>query len=389
LVWKHDPNYCYDTPRDVGENMVNKAGYHILGDRYLNYRRSIDPSLKLDLGKLDDLLNLTLIRAATDDHLTERQREEFPYLCYCPSDKRFGSQCDVTTHILLPFFNEVQPYMAFALKMVFGVSFLFIVVIPKHVGYVFDFKSQGFSTPKIIMQACFMQLDALASVATFVSIIFQAINDIIIPVLNAAAGVFNVLSYVLLGVCIVLLLVQWLHIYSCSSELMMKGRLSLKHRIILGVMLGMLAILVIIGVAGQIAAASIAGRVPNTTYNAYNDNFNMVLYLAAVVLLGGYSIGFLVYGLLMYRILKSMSNDTSIFQLRFTRVMIMVDLSFLHFMYWLVVLAVDFPLFASYGPFMSLYTNTFTFLSMFLTFTAVGYMLFNVKDFKRTYTCKN
>jgi hypothetical protein len=389
--WQHDSEYCRDTANDVGENYISYGQYDVLSSKYYSYRKSLDPTLNLNLARMDDFLNLTVLRYQNNDHLGERSRGEYPYLCYCPSSDRYGVQCDAYTRIVYPFFNEVLPVMAFICKMMFGVMFFIIVVIPKVITGVQKYVQYGKRMHLAIFTTLFTNLDCVGGYVSLISIIINAVRDIVQPYNPTAAGILNIISFVLLGISIQFLLVHWLHIYDSASEMMIDAPLNKKNKIILAIMLILMGILLIFAiVGGGVATGLRTGGYSSTVANDYFTYFNMSLFLLAVAILGGFAIGFLVYGLRMYRILKMVDNTVSLLKLRFTRLMIIVDVSFLHFMLWMIVLAIDYPMYGFYGPFMSDYSFVFVYLSMFATFTAIATFLYSTEEFKIAYTkiCK-
>ncbi len=389
FFWKHDPEYCRDTPTDVGENYISYGVFDVMADKYLKYRYSKDPRLYLDLSRFDDLLNLTVIRNSNNDHLTERARGEYPYLCYCPSSDRWGPQCDYYTRIIIPFYNEMLPVLSFVCKMIFGIAFLLIAVVPKWVTGVTKLTKIGVRPHVAVLKNFLTNLDCIGANIAVCSIVINAARDIINVENETAGSVLNIISFVLLGICIQFLLIHWSHIYDSASSMQVDAPLNKKNRIILAIMLVCMSLLLLLAIIGSAVGSALRNAANSTSaVNDYYTYFNMSLFIVAVFILGGFGVGFLIYGLLMYSILRQVDSSVSLLQLKFTRLMFLVDLSFMHFMAWMIVLALDYPLVGYYGPFMSLYSAVFVYLSMFLTFFAIMIYLFNPQEFKETYKPK-
>jgi uncharacterized membrane protein YidH (DUF202 family) len=384
FFWKHDPSYCTDSPNEVGENFMSYGVYHIRAEYYLSHRKSIDPNLRLNLSRIDDLLNLTIIRNQNNDHIGEVQRGEYPYLCYCPSTQRFGPQCDVYTHILDPLFEEVLPFMDFVLKLFFTAGFLFIAVIPRNIIWIQRYHKAIGSIPIAILKTLFTKLDCIGANLAVGSAVLSAFQEFVQPFSNVTSFTLNTISYCLMGACTTFILVNWLHYYDSASEMQLHGSLSKKNRIVLALMLLLLVLVLVVAIIGISILFSVEDEQLYTNFNMY---LNLALFLAASVIIGGYALGFLVYGLLMYRYLKKVNSKVSLLQLRVTRIMIVIDLSFLHFMIWLSILGFSFPFKAYFGPFMMKYVYVFTDCSMYMAFTAIGALLFTRKQFRQAYNC--
>jgi hypothetical protein len=387
--WKHDPRYCRDAD-ETDENLTLRDDLYKLLPLYLKYISKKNSSLVIPKNYgLDFVLNLTVIRNANNDHIGERERGEIMYMCYCPTSKRWGRECDSYTRILTPFNVETVPPLLLTLKAVFGIGFLLIVAIPKNVESVKRNKRTGKSIIRSILLGIFANLDTLSAISVVIGIFFSTLREILMATSEYnVAAIFNIISYVLLGIALELLLVQWSHIYDSANEMVMNGPLSPKNKIILGVMLTLLGLLLLVAIVGTIVGVNVPKEPNVQVYNDYYNYFNGALYLLACVFIGGFAVGFLFYGLSMFRILRKVDSSLSILQLRVTRMMIVVDLTFLHFMFWLIIQSAIFFNNYAMGKFLDLFVQLFLQFSMFISFTAIGLLLFSPADFRKTYMCK-
>jgi hypothetical protein len=374
--WRHDKEYCRDLPNDIGENYLQ---YNFLSEKISEYYDKIAPSLKLNLSSVADLINLTAIRSARNDHIGERERGEYLYMCYCPSTRRWGIQCDIYTNVLIPLQREALYYIGFAMKSVFAIAFLLMVVIPKNIACVKSRKSV--SRLKAILQGLFTQLDAVAASIAFTSILASMMVDLLHFTESAVGHFFTSVSYVLLGIATLLLIVQWSHIYDSASELIIDGELSRKNRTLLIVILVTIITLLVIALVGNF----ITFFVPLSIRNKYDSYLNGTMYAIACTFLGGFAISFLIYGLLMFSILRKVDSKLSILQLRVTRMMLYVIGTFIHFMLWLMLVTIHHFAPVILGRFLDLFLDFICTISMFCSITAIGALLFSPLEFRQAY----
>ncbi len=382
--WKHDPNYC-----GQGDEML--VSYLLLESesyKYLDRVKQTNRSLNLDLSTVQGLMNLTIIRNQRQDHIGEAGRGELMYSCYCSATQRWGLQCDVWTNVMYPFYREVLPYIAISLKTLFALIYLILVLVPKNWASIARERSNhGQNIVRALFRALVTQLDALASTITFASICFSIIVELVAIFNQNLSLIFNGITYVLFGMCAILLLIQWAHIYDCSSELMMAdSSLSKKNKAIMIIMIILLSLLLVTIIIGTIIG-DVLDRYTDVSADIiinYLRYFNSSLFILGVVITTGFMIGFLVYGLRMFLILRAV-NKVSLFQVKITRMMIIVDLSFLYFMIWMGLFSYTIINRDGFGPFMSLFMSVFVDVSLFISFFSIGMLLFNWDNTKKTY----
>jgi hypothetical protein len=390
--WRHNPNMCREYATDTVENLTQMDWDMNQFVPYYLYRRSVDPTTPiLDLTNFRDVLNLTVIRNIHNDYLGEIQRGEFGYLCYCPSFNRFGGQCDIYTRILVPFSRELLPGLMCPFMFIFGFFFTFMVLIPIIRKHVRSCKAFNYHLGQLL-QLTMNNMNLWAAIYTNLSIFCASFEKLMenfdaYPAGNTIDNIFSVLSFVFLALALAHLLALWSHIFDKSKNMMSSDTsLSIKNFIMLGVFYVVFLIILVIAIVGYIVyGALVASGVPPDQTGLLFDYFNIAMFLIAIVFMLVFAIGFLIYGIRMYIVLKSIIADTSLFGLKFTRFMIVVDVLFIHFMCWLIVITVNYSPVVILGPFMYLYVYHSMDISMFMVFGAIMNLLFIANDFRETY----
>ncbi len=383
--WKHNDNICQEA--GVKSSIVTMDNSMVQANLYLNYRKSLDPTLQLDLNSFNDVLNLTILRNANNDHLGEVDRGEFIYLCYCSTFNRYGSRCDVYTRLVVPYNNELLPYIFAVMFSLVAAFFFFIIVVPiliKNLTF-----GMGKSAGQAVQQTL-KNMTVYVSVYIFLSMVCVALTQFLIHIresASVAAAIFSVLSFVTLGLAIGHLLVYWSHIYdkSCKLKSSETSGMSKKNLLILALfyltLIGMLALAIMGFIIYKILEA--VGS-PNTL--SFYIYFNMVLYIVVVLFLFGFSVGFFFYGFKMYLVLNAIEN-IPLFSLRLTKAMIFVTVTFIHMCFWVIVFVISTAPQMVMGPFLGLYAMYFLHLSMLVAYCAVAFPLFNSSTIRKAYKC--
>jgi uncharacterized membrane protein YagU involved in acid resistance len=208
--WQHDLKACQEYPSDTRENLLLSSvdQYSI----YYAYRRN--SNLNWDINKLDGVLNVTEMRYNLSDYNIETTLGITPYICYCPY-QRFGSRCDITSRILIPFFLKSLPWINLVLGLLFTIVFVLVCVIPK-IAHIHKKKVK--SSPNQAIRNTITDLEFIAVVTASIGMTASSISNSFMlsfyySYSYVLANIFIILSYLFFGICIVSLLVQWLHVF--------------------------------------------------------------------------------------------------------------------------------------------------------------------------------
>jgi hypothetical protein len=381
--WQHDPNYCQEYENQEYENVLSYGTYATRAYKYLNYRMSLDPMLNLDISKTDDLLNLTVIRNQNMDHLAERARGEYPYMCYCPSYNRYGPQCDVYARILYPYYTELISYCELVIEIPIIITYILVVTIPKHVSTFKKIEKVQNKWYKSLFTTLFTRLEIVSTNISLASMICVAISNLFYS--STVWVIFNSLSFALIGLGVGILLIHWAHIHESAQELSLDARLSLRNRILLWSLIAFVICVIIVAAIGL--NVNVIPGIPYNVYVAINNHLSFALLMTLVVFMGGYGIGFMVYGIAMYRVLTKVNTKLTLFKLKITRMMLLMDATFLHFMVWIVIYACTYE-WRQIGPFIITYIHTLVHIAMFITYVCIGASLF-VPSEVRALFCAN
>jgi hypothetical protein len=369
--WKHDTSFCNDG--SPGENPTlldtNMAGTLI----YVRYRQSITPSLKIDLTNLTDVLTLTAIRNANNDHVLDSSLI-FSYMCYCPSMDRFGALCDEATRSWIPFYYSSYDYVVLALKLVFLIIFLFVSFIP--VVYA-RLTSKGDIKERLRKFASDLRIQAAMYflAAILLNIIGEPLTKMVsVASANLAGNVIIILSYL----CIILgfghLIALWLNVLEAYYSMNSSTGVSTKQKLVLISFYCLVFVIIIAGLIGEIVTFVVDTNKARFVVFA--------LYLSGICFSLFFAISFLISGILMWILVVKTQRVMAVLSMRFSQFMIIVDTAFIHFATWMLIAAVY--IYSGgiiLGQFLALYVNPFLYLSMYMLLSTIAFLLFQKKEF--------
>jgi hypothetical protein len=390
--WQHDPKACQEYPSDTKENLllprVAQYSIYYAYRKILNTNLNYNTNLNWDVNKLDGVLNVTEMRYNLSDYNFETTLGITPYMCYCPY-LRFGSRCDITTRILIPFFFEFLPWINLVLGLFFTIMFVLICVIPKIVQI---YKKKVKSSPETAIRNTLADLEFIAVVTAPIGMASNSISNpfmflwYFLSSCNATGNVFIMLSYLFFGISVASLLVQWLHVFDSASSLQLKSKLSVKNRIILAIFALSMTFFVIAAALAYIIYFILLGIMP--VPNVVLRTMVSVLCIIVVVFLSLFAGGFLIYGFRMYFMLRKNQSDLNFIKLKLTRFMIAVNISLIHYILWLILTAIEGFTPTSFLA-LAMFSNILPLgYCMFVTYFVIGVQLFNVKNFRAVYAKK-
>jgi hypothetical protein len=227
-----------------------------------------------------------------------------------------------------------------------------------------------------------------AALYTLLSIICVALTEFLYHIsesANPASTVFSVISFITLGLALGHLLVFWSHIYESSKMLVTDDHLSLKSKLILASFYGTLILMFILGIIG-IIVYNILETVNSSTSFLFLVYYDMFLYLVVITFILCFSVGFFLYGIRMYILLRKLSSDTSLFKMKMTRFLLLVVASFIHFGIWIIINAIHSTPWLIFGSFLTMYLLYFLHLSMLAVYVSIAFVLFNAKSLRLTFS---
>lgn len=176
-------------------------------------------------------------------------------------------------------------------------------------------------------------------------------------------GIFRILSVLCTTLGLLVLLVFWSHIYHSSSSMGDTDNLNIWNKVALGVFYLCVGTVTVISF---ILYLTILDR----------RNLHRYLFLVAIIFYLLLFVGFFIYGLRMFYMLRK-HNSVNFLKLKFTKFMMVIMVLFLHFIAWMVIMMIEFGETAGkMGLFISLMRGPLLDLSCMLMYPLVLYMLF-------------
>lgn len=351
-VWRHsNPTFCGsgDGINEVVAALDTRLGYSMnRAALYLNYATKFNSNFTtFSVQNFTEMLTLTVFRNARKDYEGELSRGENMYLCYCYTFGRLGSSCDGYTSFLIPFKYLALPYLTIFAKFFFFLVIAWLNLIPLFYRDASQYLKKNSVDVKKFLFTFFGDLKVQAVILMSIAVLIGILEEPAYLVLNdpnnhypAINGLFRSLSYFLTGLCCGTLLVLWSHIYESTNNMSVAEGLSKKHKFALALLYLILGSIIFLAVVGIIAIAIASVYVQGIFQVARGYLFTILLVIAIIFMLL-FALGFLIYGINMFRVIKQIEVDVKVWDKKFMKFMIIADILFVNFCCWLLIVMVN------------------------------------------------
>ncbi|KAL0491518.1 abcG14 [Acrasis kona] len=344
--WRHQSDHC------GAVKAITLLDYNMVRvGKFKSWAMSQDSSLNssLSLSRFSDILILTAWRSQRLNVVSnEVGRGEFSYLCYCTDSKRFGMQCDAYTSFFIPFSYLADPFIIIFLRSVVVFILLWFVYIP----ILYNDKKylkKGFIK---LFRAHFLNIKTIATIYITIGEFIGIFDEVLTlnldssPKLSTFYTVFTGVQYVLTGLSFVSLLILWIDMVEKAKNLSTKNALDIKLKIVL-LLLYVLVVFVVILIV-------VTFTVTNQLVSMVIDCF-LIAFLSFIFI--SVSIGFIIYGSLIFKTIFKNSSKIKPWDLKFMRFVFIGMIAFTNFSAWLIVSSVR----VITGNLMGLFIRLFTF----------------------------
>jgi hypothetical protein len=366
--WHHSKTYGRDG-KNTKENPTLLSTMH---ESYINRKRS-KLGDRNPTQSMSDFLFLTSLRTQDKDEIGEETRGDFPYFVFCSSQNMFSVFCD-------PYQWFVTPCYAawLIIDIIIRVSLLatiYIVLIIPRVSYYYKTNEKF---PGFIKDYVF-DLKNQCIFFTTISIFFVMLEDIREYNVSqtwfiSTGGIWRIITIASSVLGFGVLMVLWSHIYHSTNSMDGGEKLNKWNRLLMIFFYASCAAAILVC---MIMIIVLTIKFPERKYEMY-------AYLHIVVI--GYMVvlqlGFFVYGIRMFYILKKSSDTIKFYKVKFTKFMMVILALFFQCSVWLAIVAVEYSNYAGrMGLFIHLWKAQLLDISLLIMYPVLIYMLFEPKKF--------
>ncbi|KAL0477342.1 TOM1 [Acrasis kona] len=375
--WKSQEDYCgkgLNYPAVLPHDTYNMMKRSVL---YANFAARTDPKMaNIRLNVFDDVLNLTVWRSKRpQDPEGEVSRGEFNYMCHCIDIQRLGSQCDGYTAFLIPFKYLALPF----LTMFFRITLICIIVWLNYIPYICrDFPLLKDKQIKKFIVAHLGDLKVHAVLYMIVAVFIGLFEEPAYLTLHLTdspyaqlSGLFRSLQYALTGLCLGSLLVLWSQIYDNTKNMTSGVGLNVKNIVFLGAFYVVFILILLTAIVG-ISITSFITTLPRS-----RDILFGCLLGVAIAFMTLFALGFFVYGIRMFFVIKQIETGVKLWDKKFMKFMIVADVFFFNFCCWLIIVTIGTTDANMMGIFMSLFAVYLMDINLSFLYAVVIFLLYD------------
>ncbi len=371
--WKHSRNMGNDGT-NVDENPTILSKVHLQYIFWYKDQKGRENDLvnKDPQRNLTHFLYLTKQRNAYKDEVAEQNREEYHYVIYCSTWNLWGTKCDSYVYLWQYVRFAAWPIIDYVLRILLLVAIVLFNWIPRinnhartHIRNVKGFFRFWYElVADIRMHTIVFMTIGIAFIIVEDSADFKTTQS----AFHSWRGVFRVVSGAATAMGFLSLLVLWSHIYHSSQALSTDDKMNIWNKLTLLIFyLSVVILCVISAILYQVLAD-------------YRNWIFVAVMCFAAVFFTVLVVGFLVYGLRMYCMLRQ-SSEVNFLKLKFTKFMMVVMFLFVHYAAWTMVMVAETAVPGRMSLFMVLFRGPISDLSCLLLYPIVIYIMFERQKF--------
>ncbi len=337
--WRHEKSYCNNS-NNVEENPTILTFAH---RNYLTYKAKTIPEMaSFDLTyDFNDFLELTRVRSIFEDHLTEKERWEFPYICYFPDSNSYYSVGDVYETAFLTIRFAAIPFIFMVMRWISLLVVFLVLWLPKFYDAYSKTLQQVFNGEQIKKFVWLMVSDIQFQATWFITLGFFIgwIEDFVyFPStsmgLRGLSGLFRAAMSIFFYTGAGILVVKWAHVFHSTQEMRVSNTLSRPLRIILISFYIFIAFLILVPLIIYIVLITV-------TKNILFYYIATLLFVATLFLLT-VAVGFTAYGVRIIYILYRTDSEMNLLKLKLTRLMLVSVIFIINSAVWTLVLGITY-----------------------------------------------